>query len=72
MDQTEASITREQAEQIVDAILHDMDDRGGLSFDDVDKGTRREIREKWITLALQGSQARVHAAPWWIIEEEKK
>jgi hypothetical protein len=42
---------RKAAERSVDRIWSDMTDRSGLSFDDIDADTKREMRETWINIA---------------------
>ena len=42
-----------QAEKIVDGIIADLLDRGGLQneWEGIDKGTRAEIRDEWMLIA---------------------
>lgn len=38
------------AEEVVDALLADLNDRGGLGLDGVDEATRAEIRAAWVKI----------------------
>lgn len=46
------------ASRIVDAIIRDLTDRGGLdgAWDSIDDDTQDEIRETWIQLVIEESQ----------------
>ena len=46
---------REVAHDVIEAILTDMSNRGGLqnAWDEIDVGTQEDIREEWRKLVLQ-------------------
>lgn len=52
------TITREQAQNIVDAILGDLVDRKGLAeeWDLIDEETATNIIDAWIDLAIEAAE----------------
>ena len=64
-------MTREQAATIVDAIIHDLNDRRGLGIQSCCAEIQEQIREAWIAIILASTGVQP-SLPWELVRAALK